>query len=276
MDNDKIKKMVQDEVRRQMSSSRFGMQNVPFHTHNGIDSPNIKADNVIPSVSVSGRITFAQATDYTLNLNSSFTPNHISLYGVAYDSRTIYTFTLTAAKSVSAGAVYRQGALLFTVVSTVTTSTTVQMYGSSAPSSTGRLTRVTGSGNTPLDYTSYSTSSAPSTRAILVGSANLGPSFYFQPGSTTSVVTGNIQYPFVDPNIDGGTVVPLQSSMYFLATNSSTTYRGQPGEGHIVDVQYSGNIYARATVTEFSRSKIVFNVSNLSSGWEIYANIVIT
>lgn len=205
MPNDqKIRQIVQEELRKSNSASRFGINSIPNHSHNGIDSLQIKQENIIPSVSVSGRLTFTQETDYVLNLNANFTPSHISLYGMAYDTA--------------------------------------------------------GSG----------------VRCMTVGSANLGPSFYFQPNSTTSVVTGNIQYPFTDPNINGGTIVPLQSSMYLWVDNGSTTFHGQPGEGHILDVQWSGTVYARATITTFDKNKVIFHVDNLTSGWEIYTNIVIT
>jgi hypothetical protein len=202
MDEKKIRQIVQEELKRNNNAARFGVNNIPFHTHDGINSPQIKEENVIPSVSVSGRITFAQITDYTLNLNASFTPTHIMLYGIAYNP---------------AGSVIR---------------------------------------------------------AHVIGTANLGPSFYFQPGTTESTITGDIQYPFVDPNL--GVTVPLQSSSFFLGTNGSTTFRGQPGEGHILDVQYAGTVYARMTVTEFNKNRVVFRVSYLETDWEIYTNIVIT
>ena len=206
MDEAKIRKIVQEELRKANTGSRFRVNSIPQHVHNGTDSPQIKAENIIPSVSVSGRITFAQETDYVINLNSSFTPSSISIYGIAYD----------------------------------------------ASGGTGK-------------------------RCLIIGSANLGPSFYLQPGeTTTSVVTGNIQYPFVDPNTSGGVTVPLQSSSYIWVQNGSTTFHGQPGEGHIIDVQWSGTIYARATITSFSKSSVIFNVSTLDTGWEIYTNIVIT
>lgn len=202
LDEKQIRQIVQQELQRSNNASRFTVNSIPQHTHDGINSPQIKQENIIPSVSVSGRITFAQETDYTLNLNASFTPSHISLYGLAYNG---------------------------------------------------------------------------TERCMVVGSANLGPSFYFQPGqTTTSVITGNVQYPFIDPNINGGTVVPLQSSMYVYVSNGSTTFHGQPGEGHIVDVQWSGTVYARATITSFNRNAVTFHVDTLVAGWEIYTNIVIT
>lgn len=206
MDESKIRQIVRDEMLRGSNTSRFGIDAIPHHTHDGISSLKIKQSDIIPSVSVSGRITFAQETDYTINLNSNFTPSSVTLYGIAYDA-------------------------------------------------TG------GSG----------------VRCMIIGTANLGPSFYLQPGdTTTTVTTGNIQYPFLDPNINNGTVVPLQSSTFLWVDNGSTTFHGQPGEGNIVNVEWGGSIYARASITSFSKTSIIFHVETLVAGWEIYTNIVIT
>lgn len=271
-----MQKQIQNQIRRNENISRFNLSSTSNHTHDGVDSLNVQAGNLIPSVSVSGRITFAQATDYTLNLNSNFTPTHITLYGLAYTTTGNFTFTLTSKSQATAGTVYKQGSSSYVVVTSVVSSLTIVLSGSEAPSSSGTLTKVIGSGNGVLDYSSVVDGTATGIRCMLQGSANLGPSFYFQPGSATSVVTGNIQYPFIDPNIEGNITVPLQSSMYLWVSTGPTTFKGQPGEGHIVDVQSGGTIYARATVTTFNKDKIIFHVSHLQSTWQIYANIIIT
>lgn len=200
-----IRQMIRQEIRNNETQGSFRLRDIPKHVHDGIDSLKIHGKDIIPSVSVSGRITFSQETDYTINLNANFTPSSVIMYGIAYDA----------------------------------------------------------TGGTGV-------------RCMIDGSANLGPSFYLQPDTATSVKTGNIQYPFIDPNINGGTFVPLQSSSYLWVDNGSTTFHGQPGEGHIIDVQWSGTIYARATITEFTKNKVVVHVSDLASGWEIYTNVVIT
>lgn len=210
--------MIREELRGQMREeiqaamqaaaerSQFNVKSIPLHKHDGIDSPRIKEDSLIQSVSVSGRITFAQVATYTILLNASFTPTNILAYG-----------------NVTGGA---------------------QRY-------------------------------------FTFGSANLVPSFYLQPNNDTSVVTGNIQYPFIDPNINGATrtpvTVPLQSSSYFGAESAGGTMHTLAGEGHLVDIQFPlGTTHARATVTDFSRDSITIVVTNLDSGWEINVNIVIT
>lgn len=212
MDENRIRQIFQEEFSRSQAGSRFGIDSVPIHHHDNIDSVRIKQSDIIPSISVSGSISMTQETDYTLYLNSSFTPSNILIYG--------------------------------TVVNAI------------PPSFAGL-----------------------SIRAMVVGSANLGPSFYFQPnqsGSTNSpsVVTGNIQYPFIDPNI--GTTVPVQSGTY-TSTESPNTFHALTTEGHIISVEYpASTIHARATVTTFDKDKIIIHVSNLDSGWSINANFIIT
>lgn len=41
MDENKIRKIVQDEIKRNEGTGRFGLKSIPFHTHNGTDSPSI-------------------------------------------------------------------------------------------------------------------------------------------------------------------------------------------------------------------------------------------
>lgn len=82
MDESRIRQIVQDEMRRNESAGRFGVKNIPYHTHNGVDSQNIKADSVIPAASITGTITIDQATTYTLNLDASFTPQLVAVDGI--------------------------------------------------------------------------------------------------------------------------------------------------------------------------------------------------
>ncbi len=286
MDEQKIRQIVQQELQRSNNASRFAVNSIPQHTHDGINSPKIKAKNIIPSVSVSGRVTFAQIAEYKLQLNSSFTPSHIQLYGLAYKTAGNITFIASSPETVTVGTIYEietsagvSTGLRVTILTAGINVTSITTSGtSSEPPATGNLNKVagTGSGSSNIAYTSLSDGSGVTTRCMVVGSANLGPSFYFQPGTDTTTITGTVQYPFVDPNIEGAVNVPIQSSMYLWVTNTSTTFRGQPGEGHIVDVQWGGTIYARMTVTDFNKDFVTFTVSYLESGWEIYTNIVIT
>lgn len=203
----KIRQIVQEELRKSNGASRFGINSIPNHTHNGVDSLQIKQENIIPSVSVSGSIEMSQATTYRIKLNSSFTPSNILAYGLV----------------------------------TGTDATTV--------------------------------------RAMTIGSAQLTPSFYLQTGTSTTVVTGNIQYPFPTEQPDGSTPsVPMQSSTYLSVepTGAAGAFHALVSEDHLVSVFYSGTIWARATVVGFSRDEIVIDVPYLESGWSIILNFVIT
>lgn len=203
MDENKVRQLIREEMSRSNSGNRFAVNNIPFHTHNGVDSPKIQEDSLIQSVSVSGNITFSASDEYTIYLNSSFTPSSILAYG--------------------------------------------NIVGATAE------------------------------RYMSIGSASLVPSFYLQPDSTRTVVTGGPQYPFVDPNLATPTTVPLQSSVYLGAESAVTgnTMHTLSSEGHIVNVFYGGTILARATVTEFTRSFIKFQTT-IASGWDMNINYVIT
>lgn len=204
MDEQTIRRIVQDEVRRSQSGGRFGLQMPQNHAHTGIDgSPQIKQESVIPSSSITGNITFSQATTYTLNLNASFTPRQIMAYGVV----------------------------------------------------TGEY-----SGN--------------QTRIMSIGTAQLTPTFYFQPKTERSVVTGDLQYPFRGK--------PAQSSSYINVTRGGTSnFFAGVSENHLLSVGFpnpdsEADIRARVTVTDFSKNAITLEVPYLNAGWEIILNYVVS
>lgn len=191
---------MQQEIQRSNSAARFSVNSIPFHTHDGVNSPVIKEENVQPSTSITGFVSFAQATTYQINLNASFTPRTVQVNGI-----------------------------------------------------------VTGA---------YS---GQQTRVLTVGSALLTPTLYLQRNTTTSVVTGNLQYPFNNK--------PAQSSSFLSVTRGGTSnfYAGV-SEDHIVSVNFpsTSDIQARATIIDFSRTSITIDVPNLTSGWEITLNFIIS
>lgn len=201
MPNDqRIRQIVREELQRSNNSSRFQLNTIPNHIHNGKDSPQIKAENIIPSTSITGFVSFAQVTTYTINLNASFTPKMITTYGI-----------------------------------------------------------VTGTylGN--------------QTRVMTFGTALLTPTFYLQEDTSTVVNTGTLQFPFNGK--------PAQSSSFISVTRGGTSdfYAGV-SEDHIVSINFptTSTIQARATVVDFSKSAITIDVPNLTSGWEITLNFVIS
>lgn len=118
--------------------------------------------------------------------------------------------------------------------------------------------------------------SSPTIRALVHGIAILDPSFAFQPESTSSVVTGSVQYPLPTSEFPTGNV-PAQSSSYLSVQNGGTFHVLSGDVGHIANVEYPvGTIHARGTVVSFSKSAIYFTVSNLDSGWVMNLNFTIT
>jgi hypothetical protein len=124
----------------------------------------------------------------------------------------------------------------------------------------------------------YNPDSGNNIRIITVGEAYLGKGFYLQPETSNSVIVGDIQYPAPTEQPDGSVKnVPLQCSSWFWANRSDNDqYFASVSENHIVSVSFSGTTYARITVTDFSKDKIVFSVPFLESGYEVIANFLIT
>lgn len=106
-------------------------------------------------------------------------------------------------------------------------------------------------------------------RAFLIGNAQLGKSFYFQPKTPSSVTAGGLPE------------VIIQSSTYFGVTGSNagaaSAVHALADEEHLVDVEYpaKGTIVARATVTLFTVDHVEVQVS-LADGWAIQGNFVVT
>lgn len=98
MNEQQIRQIIQDEMRKQNGRTRFGLQQTQFHAHTGNDgTPQLREENIIPSLSASGSITMASEAIYTLQFNSSFTPRSVLATGNVIGSGTErYTFIGTA------------------------------------------------------------------------------------------------------------------------------------------------------------------------------------
>lgn len=114
-------------------------------------------------------------------------------------------------------------------------------------------------------------------RAFCVGSARLGPAYFFQPLDSSTVspsrVIGNV----------------IQSSAFFLGVGGlSASFLTQADEGHLVSVVYpnGSTIVARATIpnpwtgpnltTQGYGVGFLYVDVELAAGWEINGNFVIT
>jgi len=95
MDEQKIRQIVQQELQRSNNASRFSVNSIPQHTHDGINSPKIKEENLIRSVNTAGSITFGtQGATYTIKLTSNFTPSSILAYGIVVDNAVAASITI--------------------------------------------------------------------------------------------------------------------------------------------------------------------------------------
>lgn len=104
---------------------------------------------------------------------------------------------------------------------------------------------------------------SPTVRIHTFGTAQLGPSYYLQPNTQSTVKVGGPKQPFI------------QSSTYLSVAASGPAFHALTDEGHIVDVEYGGSTHARMTLLSFTPSTITLNVDNLDSGWNIIVNIVV-
>lgn len=261
-----IKRIVQQEIKAQNAASRFGFTQIPRHLHNGVDSPKINQANVTPSTRASGSISMAHSGQYRLGIISN--PTAIQFYGNAVKRSSTIVFNLSSASDATMGAIYSNNGQLFTVNTTISGGTSLSTDGTNYPEASGVLTLESGTGDSPIAYTSYDTP-AIIVRAFCVGSAQIGGNYYFQPDTTGSVVVGG---PIQDI---------IQSSSYVGATGTGsgtvTNFRALADEGHIVDVEYpsQGSIVARATVSSYTNSAIFIDVT-LSTFWEINGNWIVT
>jgi hypothetical protein len=210
MNDAQIRKIVQEEIRRSNDASRFRVNAIPEHVHNGTDSPKLNADNIIPATSVVGNVEFSQKKTYKINLNSSFTPQRVVVNGIAsgtYDG--------------------------------------VQV------------------------------------RSTFSGIALLTKTLYLQPSTSTSVVVGNVEYPFNGvPAQNSSSISVFRSSYNFGGGTVANPVFATASEFHICSIGIPNNnianIQARATITDFSRDFITVDIPYLNSGWTLFINFSIT
>lgn len=83
MDETKIRNIVKQEIARQNNMSQYVLGSSQRHTHNGLDSLQVRQDSIVPSVSVSGSIRMRSEAIYTLYINGLLTPRNIFCTGNA-------------------------------------------------------------------------------------------------------------------------------------------------------------------------------------------------
>ena len=121
----------------------------------------------------------------------------------------------------------------------------------------------------------FNSLTSPTRRFSVWGQAVLGPARYLQPVDNRTVAVGGIPYPAPTKLQDGSEAnVPAQSSTFFGFVNGANAATAGDSQFHIVNV--FGSATMRMTVVDFSKDKIVFRVTSLSSGYSLVANFLIT
>jgi hypothetical protein len=104
-------------------------------------------------------------------------------------------------------------------------------------------------------------------RSHIVGSAQLGKGFNFQPGTANSVITDGLLQDFI------------QCSSSMTMPSAGGAVLTTVSEYHLVSVNYptnaAANIVARATVIKFGSDSVEVRVT-LASGWGIVGNFIVT
>ncbi len=329
-------------VYTQMSAGdTYSPSNIPLHVHNGSDSSQISQEDIVQNLRCGANITFAQdATLYRIATGSA--PRALSFSGQA--TRSDYSFTLTpnnyvftvTAANATAGAVYTNSGISFTVVTTIVGGTTLATTGASDPAASGTLTKTSGTGDATITYSVFSsfasynatvgatytnnsktftilstitggstltavgtgaptssgtltkaTGSGDSTitfasitsgitvRAHCEGNCQIGNSIYIQPGTSNSTTIGG------PLGGDPPNYVGIQTRSDFLIDSSVNPpiVKAQSGIAHIVDVKYwptvGTSINARLTVMSYTSDTIVL-LTSLSPGWTISGNLIVT
>jgi hypothetical protein len=200
-----IRRIVQDEIKRSNNSSRFRVNSIPEHTHNGVDSPVIPEQNIYRNPAIMGRVEFATSgVDYVFQLGLPQTPRQVILNATLLDN-----------------------------------------------------------------------TSSPTVRYNILGIACLGPAYYLQPVDNRTVTVGGLPYPATTRLQDGSeATIPAQSSTFFGFVNGANAATAGDSQFHIVNV--FGSAAMRVTVVDFSKDKIVFRVTSLSSGYTLLGNYIIT
>jgi hypothetical protein len=81
MNEQQIRQIVQQELQRSNNASRFTVNSIPQHTHDGINSPKVNFNSINTNTPILGRIVFSSIGDYTIECNLPQTPSLLTLNG---------------------------------------------------------------------------------------------------------------------------------------------------------------------------------------------------
>lgn len=96
---------------------------------------------------------------------------------------------------------------------------------------------------------------------FVFGQAALGQNQYFQPQTTASVTIGG-----------KSDIVQTCTMFMALGTGSGSSFQTIASQTHLINVQESGSVVARATLSSYGQNYFVITVNTLASGWTITGN----
>lgn len=273
MNEDRVRQIIRDELMRNKQQARFNLNVNPNVRHTGIDAFPVNAGNLAPGLRTSGSVKMTSVKNYTFNTN--FRPSLVTFYGNPYrqSGGAILTLSISAA-----GAGYHLGDTLNINGGINGTATinqldnnggllTITLKNGGFDYGTGITTVTSASGYGQNATVSINSVSPPSTdrHTFVFGQAALGQNLAFQPNTSNSVKTG-------------GTLEIVQTSTMFMALGSgiNTTFQAIAGQEHLVNVQESGSVVARATVNSYGPSSFTISVDTLASGWVISGNYFVS
>lgn len=101
MDDQNIRRIVQEEIRKSAGQGVFKMQNIPYHIHNGLDSPYITSTTSTFVGGVNSDGTFAYAPDgWTITNDST------GFYEIFHNLNSqLYAFSVSCVQSFGVAAV---------------------------------------------------------------------------------------------------------------------------------------------------------------------------
>ena len=270
----KIQELVKNEARQQATQvfnelgTKYGVAQVPTHTHNGVDSLQLNTQTFIQGNKyVSGLI---EDTTETVEIGGISNPTRIVFQGfVANNATTAYTLTGTVA----------MGATSATLDSNWTLPSDIRLVTFSNGDTrmvtfTNASTSISWTGGLSSGATASITVGA-SKRAIINGEINFGTSFEFSDLTPPYVVkTSGAGQPFTQSSnsmyVDSNTLANNSVSASAGAGASATAF-------FIIAQNESGTIIASAQATSYNNQLGILTIDFVvATGWKLQGALTIT
>lgn len=130
------------------------------------------------------------------------------------------------------------------------------------------------SGASQISFNGFATKSGGQIYAMVVGTANLKPTYYFQPSTISTVKTGGTIYPITGKGVLNQ---PAQSctSLYIDTTGTNPVLSDSVSQFYLIYVFDGSSNVVVAYLNNLTASSVDLVVSTLASGWSIVGNFTI-